>query len=246
MTATRQAPDLGRTPTDTPRPPDPRLGRAALVGGVGLLVLAALAGAANVGVIQRLITTPEATRTANDIVPSEGLFRLGIVALVVVVVLDVVVAWALRTFFEPVHQSLATLAAWMRLSYAAIFAVAISNLVVVLELTTATPSSTTATIVQRHTEALLRIQAFQDVWHLGLGLFGIHLVLIGYLAYRSGYVPRILGVLLVIAGGGYLVDTFGGLLIARYSVDVSAVTFIGEALLMLWLLLKGRSVTLPE
>jgi Domain of unknown function (DUF4386) len=71
----------------------------------------------------------------------------------------------------------------------------------------------------------------------------LHLVLIGYLAWKSGYVPRVLGVLLVIAGGGYLVGSSSALLVPGNSVNVAAFTFIGEALFMLWLLVKGRSAT---
>jgi hypothetical protein len=97
---------------------------------------------------------------------------------------------------------------------------------------------------QRRAQALMKIQDFQDIWHVSLVLFGLHLVLIGYLACKSGYVPWVLGVLLVIAGGGYLVDSFGGLLVAGYTINVAAFTFVGEALLMLWLLVKGRNVTL--
>ena len=69
------------------------------------------------------------------------------------------------------------------------------------------------------------------------------IVLIGYLACKSGYVPRILGILLVIAGGGYLFDSLTGLLTANHSANVAAFTFIGEALFMLWLLAKGRNAT---
>ena len=90
----------------------------------------------------------------------------------------------------------------------------------------------------------MKIEDFQDIWHVSLILFGLHLVLIGYLACKSGYVPRVLGVLLVLAGGGYLADSFSALLVPGYSVNVAAFTFIGEALFMLWLLAKGRNVTL--
>jgi hypothetical protein len=218
--------------------------RSALVAGLGILVLAVLSAASTFGAIQGLVTEGDATTTAKHILASEGLFRLGIVALVVVVILDIVVAWALLTFFEPVHKGVAMLAAWMRLGYAAIFAVAISQLVGVLPLLSNSQYVTTFSVDQRHTEALLKIQSYQDIWTVGLVLFGLHLVLIGWLAYRSGYVPRVLGVLLVVAGVGYLVDSVGGLLIASYSVDVAAFTFIGEALLMLWLLAKGRTITL--
>jgi Domain of unknown function (DUF4386) len=246
MTTKRPAPSSGRTGganTDTPGVTARGMRRSALVAGVGILVMSVLAGAATFVAIQGLVTKGDATRTAKDILASEGLFRLGIAALVVVVILDVVVAWALLTFFEPADKGLATLAAWLRLGYAAIFAVAISQLVGVLPLLSNARYLTTFSIDQRRTEALLKIQGYQDIWNVSLVLFGLHLVLIGYLAYKSGYVPRVLGVLLVIAGGGYLVDSFGGLLVASYSVSVAAFTFIGEALLMLWLLVKGRNVT---
>jgi Domain of unknown function (DUF4386) len=247
MTTTHPVPSptpAAAATAETPDARDPAVRQSALVAGVGLLVLAVLAGAANFGAIQHLVTPGDAGRTTTNIAASAGLFRLGIAALVLVVALDVVVAWALRTFFEPAHQSLATLAAWLRVGYAAIFAVAISQLLGVLTLLSNAPYLKTLGIDQQRTEALLKIQSYQDIWHIGLVLFGLHLVLIGYLAYTSGYVPRILAVLLVIAGGGYLVDSFGGMLLASYSINISAVTFLGEALLMLWLLAKGRNVTL--
>lgn len=228
--------------TEAAEPTERDVRRSALVAGVGLLVLAVLAGAAYVGVIQGLVTKGDATQTATDILASAGLFRLASAALVVVVALDVVVAWALRTFFEPVDKGLASLAAWLRLGYAAVFAVAISQLVGVLPLLR-NAEYATFTTDQRRTEALLKIQTFHDIWNVGYVLFGLHLVLIGYLAYKSGYVPRVIGVLLVVAGGGYLIDSFGGLLVENYSITVASFSFIGEALLMLWLLVRGRTIT---
>ena len=65
-------------------------------------------------------------------------------------------------------------------------------------------------------------------------------MLIGYLAYRSTIVPRWIGVLVVVAGLGYLVDSFAAFLIADPAFEVSTVTFIGEALLTLWLLVRGN------
>ena len=176
--------------TDPPQPASRGMRRSALVAGTALLVLAVLSAAANFGVIQRLVTPGDATRTARDILASAGLFRLGIAALFVVVILDIVVARALLTFFEPVDQGLARLAAWLRIGYAAIFAVAISQLAGVLPLLSNARYLTTFSIGQRHTEALTKIQDFQDIWHVSLILFGLHLVLIGYLACKSGYVPR--------------------------------------------------------
>jgi len=244
MSTTQLFPDRGGATTQhdaTVR----RVRHSALVAGIGTLVLAVVAGATNVAVIQGLVTKGDAERTAHDVLASATLFRFGLAALVVAVILDVVIAWALLTFFEPVDHDLSRLAAWFRLSYAAVFAVAISQLLGVLPLLDGA-KPTPFTVEQRHMQALLKIQDFLDIWQVGLVLFGLHLVLIGYLSYRSGYVPRVLGVFLVIAGAGYLVDSFAGIFVADYAVNVAAVTFIGEALLMVWLLVKGRQVTPPE
>jgi len=244
MTITPTTPQLRGATTDTLEAANRGLRRSALVAGFGLLVMAVLAAGANFGAIQRLVTEGDATRTAKDVLASEGLFRLGIAALVVVVVLDIVVAWALWRFFAPVDTGVATLAAWLRLLYAAVFAVAIGQLLGALRMLGDAKYLTAFSIDQRHAEALLKIHSFQDIWHAGLALFGLHLVLIGYLAYKSSYVPRLLGVLVVIAGAGYLLDSFAGLLVANYSFSVAAVTAIGEVFLMLWLLVKGRNITL--
>ncbi|MFI7452605.1 DUF4386 family protein [Nonomuraea sp. NPDC049714] len=68
--------------------------------------------------------------------------------------------------------------------------------------------------------------------------FGLHLLLLGYLAYRWA---RVVGVLLGIAGLGYLVDSFGAVL--GHTPDAAVFTFVGEVVLMLWLLVKGRNIT---
>lgn len=188
---------------------------AGLVAGIGLLSMSVLAGFANFGVIDA-VTTPQDAATTS--------FRAGVFALVLVVVLDVLVAWALLEFFTPVHRALAMLAAWFRLAYSAVFLVAIAH------------SSTPSTIAGPG-----RIEAFRGVWDAGLILFGVHLLLIGCLAHKSGNVPTVLGVLLAIAGLGYVVDGAGTVLVADYSADIATFTFVGEVLFMLWLLAKARN-----
>lgn len=106
----------------------------ALIAGVGLLLMAVLAGIANFGAIEGLVTKDDATKTAHDILASQEAFRFALLALVFVAILDVVVAWALFGFLKPVHEGLSRLAAWLRVAYAAVFAVAISQLVGALHL----------------------------------------------------------------------------------------------------------------
>ena len=89
---------------------------------------------------------------------------------------------------------------------------------------------------------MLGITAFSDIWYLGQFLFGLHLLLIGYLAYRSHYIPRLLGALLVLAGLGYATDSMGAVLSLGSWTDISSFTFIGEFLLAIWLLIRARRI----
>lgn len=214
-----------------------------LVAGIALLAMAILAGFANFGVIEQIVTDGDAAKTAQDILASQGLFRAGVASLALVAVLDVIVAWALLVLFTPVHNGIASLAAWFRVVYAGVFLVAISQLVGVVPLVGDAGYVAAYSTEQRHAEALLKINAFQDIWNAGLILFGIHLLLLGYLAYTADFAPKWLGVVLAIAGLGYLVDSFGTQLVPDYSISVAMVTFVGEVLLMIWLLIKSRSIT---
>jgi hypothetical protein len=92
---------------------------------------------------------------------------------------------------------------------------------------------------QLHAQVMLLLNAFNDGWLIGLVFFGVHLLVLGYLVYKSGFIPKILGILLMLAPVGYLVDSFGNFLVPNYDANIAMFTFIGEALFMLWLLFKG-------
>src|SRR5437868_5604482 len=101
--------------------------RASLTAGAALLAVAVLVSFGNLVVLSRLVTDGDAAQTANDIAASDGLFRLGIVSLMLVVALDVVIALALYRVFSPVNKTISVVAASFRLVYAAVFMVAISE-----------------------------------------------------------------------------------------------------------------------
>jgi len=196
----------------------------------------------NVVVVDGLVTEGNATQTAADIMASAGLFRLGIASLVVVVALDVVVAWALYRVFSPVNKSLSMLAAALRLVYSGVLMVAIGQLLGVIRLLGDDGYLAVFGADQVNAQAMVGIAAFNDIWYVGQFLFGLHLLLIGYLAYRSGYVPRLLGALIAISGLGYAADSLGAVLSQGSWTDISAFTFIGEFLLALWLLIRARRI----
>jgi len=205
--------------------------QASTIAGVGLLLMSGLSVFGYLVVVKGLVVPGNAARTAANIAGHEGLFQFGIVSLYLVAALDVVVAWALYRLFKPVNDALSKLAAWLRVAYAGVFVVAISQLVRVLDL---------------HAQALQRINTFTNIWDAGLVFFGLNLLVLAYLAYRSGYVSRWLGVLIAIAGFGYVFDTVVRVLVRGSSSDVSAITGIGEFVFALWLLIRGRRVALCD
>jgi hypothetical protein len=207
---------------------DRTLRRASLTAGLGLTLMVALAAFGVFGATAPLITAGDPVRTAQDIRGSETLFRAGVACLVLVVVLDVVVAAALLTLFAPVSRGLSTLAAWFRVAYAAVYLVAILQLLLALDL------------LADPVQAMRAVDAYATIWLVALVLFGIHLLLIGYLAYRSGFVAKVVGVLLVVAGLGYVADGFVAVLLPGPSAGIARFTFVGEVALILWLLVAGR------
>jgi hypothetical protein len=208
--------------------PDTRsLRTASLIAGLGLALIVVLAPVGNFVAVQPLITPGDAAKTAQDILNSEALFRWGIASLVLTAVLDMIVAGALLVVFAPVSRGVSMMAALFRVAYTAVFLVGISQLVVALGLLRDPP------------QAMRAVDAYNTIWLVGLIFFGVHLMLLGYLAYRSGYMAKIFGILLVVAGLGYLVDGFGTVLVPNYSMNIAQFTFVGEAALMFWLLIRG-------
>ena len=226
----------------TPAPSTRTLRTSALVAGIGTLLLAVLSAWANFGVVEALVTDGNAARTAQDILAAEARFRLGIISLLAAAMLDVVVAWALWAFFAPVHRGVATLAAWLRTVYAGIFALAITHLAGALNVLGNVEVSTgLRTPVQ--VEAMRRIESFHLVWDAGLVLFGLHLLVVGYLAFRSNDTPKLLGFFVAVAGLGYVIDSLGALLAPGSLPELAVFTFVGEVLLLVWLIARGRKVT---
>ncbi|HEX9388674.1 MAG TPA: DUF4386 domain-containing protein [Anaerolineales bacterium] len=200
---------------------------AAMVAGVGLLLMAILSPIAYLNTFQKLVIFDNAALSAQNILNSIGEFRTAIILLFIVAILDIVVAWGLYIVLIPANKNLSALAAWLRVIYGVIFMFAISKLYVALQVLT--PDGA---------QAMSFLKAFQSIWDKGLILFGFHLLVLGYLAFGSGYIPKWLGVFLVLASVGYIVDGIGKTLSPSYSLNIAQFTFVGEVLLIFWLLWK--------
>lgn len=201
---------------------------ASLIAGIALALMAVLMGVGYFGTLVPLITPGNAAKTAKDISDSRLLFLSGVATLFLVTILDIVVAGAWYTLFRTVNRGVSAAAAWIRVVFAAVFMVAIGQLV------------NAFTLLAGPDQALRAIEDFTTIWVTGLGLFGIYLLLIGYLAYRSGFMARIFGILLAIAGLGYLADAFGVMFIADFRAVFGQFLFLGEVAVIFWLFIRGR------
>ena len=205
--------------------------KVALIAALGLLGMAVLAPLALFGVLNTLVDTGSPTATVANIVESEGTFRLAIAAFLVVAFLDVLVAWALYVLLRPVNGSLAMLVGWLRLAAAAASLPALANLLDVAQLLGGPVASTLpAAVVQA--QVMASVASFHNAMDIHLAIFGVHLLGVGVLVYKSVQFPRFLGALVVIAGVGYLADTFTRILVPDFDFTFSLFTFVGEALLI--------------
>ena len=207
--------------------------KVALAIGFGLLLMAILAPFAQFGVLKTLIVPADAAATTSNIAASLGLFQAAIVAFLIVAILDVMVAWGFYVLLRPVNEGLARLVGSLRVVYAAVFAIALLNLVDAAGLA----QSATGTALQSgplQAQVAAAVASFDTGWHLALGIFGLHLIGLGALLSRFA-APRLLAILVVLAGVGYLADSLGTMFVPGYGLTISTFTFVGEALLIFWL-----------
>lgn len=218
---------------------------ARIAGGLYIVIL--VAGIfAEFFVRSGLVVAGDAAATAANIVASEGLFRMGIVADLLMIASDIAVGLLFYLLLRPVSQGLALLAAFFRLAQAAILGANLLNLLVALEL--ARPAAGAAGLGAGPAQALalLFIRAHGIGYALGLIFFGIYLFILGALILRSGYIPRVLGGMLMLAAAAYLADSFAQVLLANYAAyawifgpAVFVPALVAELALALWLLVRG-------
>lgn len=207
--------------------------RSARVAGQMLIAMALIAGFSYGYVFNSLFVPGKDLETTANIHNHEQLFIAGWVGFLLVLLCDIIAALALYTFFRQVNRKLSELTAMLRLVYGALLAYALYRLLGAL-------------FVATNTGALVSVEAFQQAWSVGLIIFGVHLVLLGYLAFHSGFVPKIWGILLVIAGLCYLFSHGLPLLWPGYATIKTTVEgilmlpmIVGELGFAIWLVARG-------
>lgn len=193
-----------------------------------------------------VVVPGDATATAANIMVSESMFRLGMVAETAIVLIEIVVSAILYVLLRPVSRPLSLASALARFAQSVLQAVNLFTAVPALlllgdagYLTAFEPDQLNALVL-----LFMDVNAFVIIiWGL---IFGFHLLLLGYLVYRSGFWPRILGILLIIGAVGYLLQSYGHLLAPQFDDILSTVVIVlsipGELAFTVWLLWKGVNV----
>ncbi len=222
--------------------------QAAIVVGVAVIIMFIFAVIPYFLIRPSLIVPGDAATTANNIMASEGLFRISIASELIMFLSELVLALALYVLLKPVNKSLALLAAWFRVVHVAILGSNLLNLYVVLQLLSGADYLTVFEPDQLHALVLLFLNAYSYGFNIQV-FSGLHLFVSGYLVFKSGYFPRILGILLVVAGLNYIIDTFAFVLLPNYVYPVVFLALpvvIAENAFFMWLLWKGVRNEIPE
>jgi hypothetical protein len=218
---------------------------AALIAGLSLLVMAIAAPFAEMYVLPKLIVEGNAAETTRNLISHVALFRAGVFAYLITFICDLLAAWALYVLLKPVNESLSLLTAWLRLVYTVIAIIALANLVSILRLLNAPDSMAALAPDQLYAEVNHSLSSFKNSWNFGILFFGLHLGLLGYLVFRSKYIPKIVGILLIISGSGYLLNSLKPFLFPNITIDFAMYTFFGELIFMFWLIIKGPRIKEP-
>jgi Domain of unknown function (DUF4386) len=190
----------------------------------------------------KLIVPGNAAATANNITASESLFRLGAVSGLIFQVIFLVLALTLYKLFKEVNQSYAALMVALVAAAAPVAFLNILNQFAALHLLgdadylkVFEPNQLNAAamfFIDLHNQGVIAVEIFWGLWLLPLGM----------LILRSDFIPKILGVLLIIACVGYLVDFLTRLLFPNYTSiiePIAGASKFGELAIILWLLIKG-------
>jgi hypothetical protein len=190
-----------------------------------------------------LVVAGDAATTAHRIMSSEFLFRCGIAGDLIMHITDVPMAVIFYVLLRPVSRDLSLLSALFGMLQTAILCANKLNLVTVLLLLGGT--SSLKAFDQNQLQALASLSLSLHAYGFGIGLifFGMSCLVAGYLMFQSGYFPKILGVLQVMAGVSYLINSFAQLLVPALANKMFPAivlpAFIGELGTCLWLIVKG-------
>jgi hypothetical protein len=220
--------------------------RMARFAGVLYLIITIAAIVAHYYVPSNIIVPGDAVATANNIKNNETLFRVGGAGSELIVLLsEIILSVVLYVLLKPVNKTLSLLAAVSRLAMTTIHGLNLINYFFALLLLGGTGYLSVFEADQLHALVMLFLDAHSYGFTIGISFLTLHVFILGYLIFKSGYFPKVLGILFVAAAFGYLIDSFALLLSTSYGttpVYLALPIAISEIAFPLWLLIKGVNV----
>jgi len=215
----------------------------ARIAGVLFLLTIIAGGFGEAYVPAKLVVSGDAAATAKNVLDSPLLFRLGFASYLVEAVCDIALALILFLLLRPVRYDLALLAAFFGLVSTALFAVAELFYFATPLLLRSADYLKSFSPDQRNALAALSLQVYAVGGGIFMVFYGLAALIRGYLIFRSDYLPKFLGVLMAVAGLGFVVKNFALVLAPAYASDVLLLPmFLTVVSMTAWLLVKGVDV----
>lgn len=211
---------------------------SALTAGFSLIVMALFAAFAYGYAFTALYDPLNAEVTLHKLDASPGLFRGMIFSFVLILILDVIAGWALYFFFGHGQHRASWLMTCLRMVYAALLGVALQSLLSVLTMLDDT--------FRNEMMIMHGFKTFLGVWTMALIVFGFHLLVLGWIMLRDKRMPKVFGVMMMIAAVAYIFSNSADLLLEEYHTHKATIEMVlslpmaaGELGLAEWLIFRG-------
>jgi hypothetical protein len=223
-----------------------RPNRYARIGGALYLVIIALGIFSQVFVRDKVIVAGDAVATAANLTSMETLWRAGIATEVLMAIATVMLAMVYYYLLRPVHKEINLLAALLRMTSVTVQTGALVYLLLALYPLLNPAFTKTFAPDQLAALASMAIRSHSYGYSMALLFTGCTFLVHGWLIFKSGYLPKFLGVLIEVAGIGYISNGFAQILFPNAAglvfMAIILPVFIGETTLSLWLLIRGVNI----
>jgi hypothetical protein len=191
---------------------------------------------------ESLIVPGDAESTANNIAASEPLYRIAFMGDLIGQVIFIFLVILLYKLLKPVNKNQAVLMVVLVLVGVPIAMLNDLNQIAAMMIASSAGNLGVFEVNQLQAHVVLFLDLYQAGLHIAFVFWGLWLFPLGFLVFKSGFLPRILGVLLIIAGFGYLFEFVTFFLVPDLEITIRMFTFWGEVFLALWLLIMGVNV----
>ena len=196
---------------------------------------------ANFAILSGLIEIDNPSKTLSNISNNLNLFRNGLLSFLLMLLFDIVLIAYLFNLTKAVNRNWSYIASGFRMLHALFFGMALLKLNEVFNITNSVGYSN-----EQSKAVMDLLSTFDELWTVGLLFFGVHLLILGYLAIKANHIPNFLAYLLIIAAFGYFVDGIAKLNFNAYydyqiyfEASVVLTGVIGELSFTIWLLIVG-------